>query len=160
LLLSLCFVLTSFVQSEARQAPPFNPKVEGMKLMKLVSGMEALKAINQLHGMAIPMKAGFIAHYLGNQGKATVWVSEAPSTEAGGEQIEVMIEKMKANQRSPFSDYGHSTVNDVEVIRFQGMGQVHGVFQIGPWVYWISANGNDLETLLGHLCKPGATKSS
>ena len=153
-LIGLLFILAALTQSRANAAPPFDPEIEGMRLMKLVSGTEALRAINTLHGTAIPMKEGFIAHYLGGQGKATVWVSEAPSEPLGKEQIDVMIEKMKQNKRSPFRQYHQTVENNVTVIRFHGMGQIHCVFQIGAWVYWTSAGDKDTEMLLAHLCQP------
>lgn len=152
-LASLLCVLSALTPSRADTTPPFAPEVEGMTMTKMITGTEALQAINKLHGTAIPMKKGFIAHYLGTQGKAVVWVSQAPSVEAGTEQIDVMIDKMKGNERSPFRNYGHSVVNQTPVIRFHGMGQVHGVFQNGAWVYWISAHEQDMDILLTHLCK-------
>ena len=153
-LAGLLCVLSALTPARADTTPPFDTEVAGMALMKLISGPEALQAINKLHGTAIPMKKGFIAHYLGTQGKAVVWVSEAPSVEAGTEQIDVMIEKMKGNERSPFRNYGQSLVDKTPVIRFHGMGQVHAVFQIDAWVYWISADDQDMDVLLTHLCKP------
>jgi len=153
-LAGLLCVLSALTPSRADTTPPFDTEIAGMTLMKLTSGPEALQAINKLHGTAIPMKKGFIAHYLGTQGKATLWVSEAPSVEAGTEQIDVMIDKMKGNERSPFRNYGQSVVNKTPVIRFHGMGQVHVVFQIDAWVYWISAHEQDMDSFLSHLCKP------
>lgn len=149
----LFLMLTAPVARGGDLGPPFDPVVPGMNLVKLVSGTEALQAINKLHGLAIPMKAGFIAHYGDTQGKATIWVSEAPTVAAGEEQIDVMIEKMKDNPRSPFRKYEHATVNDVPIIRFHGMGQIHAVFQLDAWVYWISAYDKDMNKLLTHLCQ-------
>ena len=156
-LAGLLCVLSALTPARADTPPPFDTEIAGMTLMKLISGPEALRAINKLHGTAIPMKKGFIAHYLGTQGKATLWVSEAPSVEAGTEQIDVMIDKMKGNERSPFRNYGQSVVNKTPVIRFHGMGQVHAVFQIDAWVYWISAHEADMDSLLAHLCKAQST---
>ena len=149
----LFFFLTAPVARGGDSAPPFDPAVPGINLVKLVSGTEALQAINKLHGLAIPMKAGFIAHYTGSHGKTTIWVSEAPTVAAGKQQIDVMIEKMKENPRSPFRNYDSLAVNDVPIIRFHGMGQVHTVFQLDAWVYWISAHGKDMDILLTHLCQ-------
>ena len=149
----LC-ILSALTPARADTTPPFDTEIADMTLVKLISGTEALQAINKLHGTAIPMKKGFIAHYLGTQGKAVIWVSEAPSVAAGKEQIDVMIDKMKANQGSPFRRYRHSAVNETPVISFDGMGQVHAVFQIDAWVYWISAHEQDMDILLAHLCGP------
>lgn len=150
-LIALFLSLACFSLSRADTSPPFNPEIPEMTLVKLVSGTPALEAINKLHGMPIPMKKGFIGHYLGTHGKATLWVSEAPSVKAGKEQIDVMIDKMKANERSPFRNYQRSAVNETIVVSFHGMGQLHTVFQVDAWVYWISAHPQDMETLLAHI---------
>ncbi|MBW2265020.1 MAG: hypothetical protein JRF28_02440 [Deltaproteobacteria bacterium] len=149
----LAFSLPSSSQSEAESALPFDPKIDGLKLTELVSGYEAIKAINKLHGMPIRIRRGFIAHYEAKQHKATIWVSEAHSEDLADKQIRIMISKMKSSKRSPFHHYNASDFRKTKVIGFHGMGQIHYVFRINKWVYWISANEEHIDKLLGHLCK-------
>ncbi len=149
----LAFSLLSSGQSEAEAAPPFNPQIDGLKLTKLVSGHEAIKAINKLHGTPIRVLRGFIAHYKAKQQKATIWVSEAYSEDLADKQIKIMISKMKSSKRSPFSQYNASDFRKTKVIGFHGMGQIHYVFRINKWVYWVSADEKHIDKLLDHLCK-------
>ena len=153
LLVLLVFALPSSGQSEAKSVIPFNPKIDGLTLTKLISGQEAIKAINKLHGMPIRIRSGFIAHYKANRHKATIWVSEAHSEDLADKQIKIMIIKMKNSKRSPFNRYSASVFRKTKVISFYGMGQIHYVFRIDKWVYWVSADEEHVNKLLEHLCE-------
>jgi hypothetical protein len=78
-------------------------------------------------------------------------VSEASSEELADKQIEVMIEKMKQSQRSPFSQYRVLDLKGLRVVAFDGMGQVHRVFRQKRWVYWISADARRIDDIVGHV---------
>ena len=131
----------------------FDPRIEDLRLVKLIEGHDALEAINQLHGTHVNVVRGYIAHYEGVHDKATIWVSEASSQELAQTQIEVMISKMKNNRRSPFSHYRTLEAKGFAVIAFNGMGQVHYVFRYNKWVYWISADAKRIDEILGHINK-------
>ena len=135
---------------------PFDGHIQGLNLVKLITGDRALEAINRLHGMPIDVVRGFIAYYQGNGGdKATIWVSEAASEELANKQIEVMIEKMKQSQRSPFRQYRILDLKGLRVVAFDGMGQVHHVFRQKRWVYWISADEGRIDDIVGHVLRTG-----
>lgn len=136
---------------EPTSGPPFDPQIEGLKLVKWITGDDAIKAINKLHGMSVDVVSGFIAHYEGANGKATIWVSEASSEEFAGNQIAIMMHKMKSNRRSPFSHYRTLDIKGFRVIAFDGMGQVHYVFRDKKWVYWISADAKRTNQVLQHI---------
>jgi hypothetical protein len=125
--------------------------LKDLELVKLITGDDAIKAINKLHGMSIDVARGLIAHYEGMNDKATIWVSEASSRNLAEEQIVVMIRKMKSNSRSPFSHYRTMNKKGFRVIAFDGMGQVHYVFRDNKWVYWISANAKQIDKVLQHV---------
>ena len=129
----------------------FDPSIEDLKLVKLIEGHDAIEAINQLHGTSVNIVRGYIAHYEGVHDKATIWVSEASSQKLAKEQIEVMISKMKNNRRSPFSHYRNLEAKGLEVIAFNGMGQVHYVFRDNKWAYWISADAKRMDKILRHV---------
>ncbi|MCK4389194.1 MAG: hypothetical protein KAV83_03005 [Desulfobacterales bacterium] len=119
----------------------------------MITGDDAIKAINQLHGMHVDVVRGFIVHYRGTQDKATVWVSEASSQELAKKQIAVMMHKMRDNTRSPFSHYRALEIKGVRVIAFDGMGQVHYVFRDNRWAYWISADAKRIDKIFEHIAK-------
>ncbi|MBE9581839.1 MAG: hypothetical protein IMF18_09490 [Proteobacteria bacterium] len=139
--------------NQRQSVPPFDLDVEGLEQVRLVTGDEAINAINRLHGMPIDVVRGFIAYYEGLHDKATIWLSEATSEDLAKRQIEVMIDRMKKSRRSPFSHYRVLDANGVSVIGFDGMGQVHYVFRDTKWVYWISADAGRIDKLLDHVMK-------
>jgi hypothetical protein len=143
------FLLASCNQSPS--GPPFDPHIQGLKLVKLITGHDAIMAINQLHGTPINVVRGFIAHYEGAHDKAVIWVSEASSQGLAQKQIAVMIQKMKSNRRSPFSHYRTLDIRGLRVIAFDGMGQVHYVFRDNTWAYWISADAKRMDKILKHV---------
>ena len=139
--------------NESASGPPFDTDIEGFELVKLITGDDAIKEINKLHGMPIDIVRGFIAHYQGVDDKATIWVSEASSQKLATEQIAVMMDKMKGNRRSPFSHYRTFNTKGFEIMAFDGMGQAHYVFRDGNWVYWISANSIRMDKILQNVHK-------
>jgi len=139
--------------NEPSSGPSFDPHIQDLELVKLITGDEAIKAINKLHGMSIDVVMGLIAHYEGMNDKATIWVSEASSQDLAEEQIVVMIRKMKSNARSPFSHYRTMNKKGFRVIAFDGMGQVHYVFRDNKWAYWISADAKHIDMVLQHVCR-------
>jgi hypothetical protein len=150
LLLAICLLLAG-CNEVSRSGDPFDPHIEGLELVEWISGDEAIKDINKLHGMPIDVVKGFIAKYKGPHEKATIWVSEAASEELAEEQIVIMIRKMKRNKRSPFSHYRDLRVKDVKVVAFDGMRQTHYVFRDNKWVYWISADAERIDNILQHV---------
>ena len=149
--ISLSFLLAGCKQGPA--VPHFDDQIDRLELVKLIEGPEAIKQIDKLHGKPLNVIRGYIAHYRGDHEKATLWVSEAESEEAAQEQVDVMLQKMKDNPRSPFSNYQTLNRPDLSVIAFEGLGQVHYVFRDGPWVYWIGADAKRIDTVLAHLRK-------
>lgn len=139
--------------NQPQSIPPFDLDLEGLEQVRLVTGDEAINAINRLHGMPIDVVRGFIAYYEGLDDKATIWLSEATSENLAKRQIEVMIDRMKKSRRSPFSHYRLLDANGVSIIGFDGMGQVHYVFRENRWVYWISADAGRIDKILDHVMK-------
>jgi hypothetical protein len=141
-------------QAHGEQRPPLDAHIDGLERVRLLAGTDARHAINKLHGMSIDMARGFVAFYQSRTGhKATVWVSEGPSEALAAKQIDIMLDKMKGNDRSPFKKYRTIEAQGAEVIGFDGLGQVHYVFRVGKWVYWISADEKQADLLLRHITK-------
>ena len=139
--------------NQGPSAPHFDQRIGPLELVKLVEGEEAIRQIDKLHGKPLAVLRGYIAHYEGNHEKATLWVSEAESEEAAQEQVDVMLQKMKDNPRSPFGNYRTLNRPGEPVIAFDGLGQVHYVFRDGPWVYWAGADAKHIDRVLAHISK-------
>jgi len=147
----IIFILFSFFLLGCNQSPSpvFQEEIRGLKLVQLITGKDALNAINELHGKKINVASGMVAFYQGEGEKATVWVSESFSTDDAIQQTEIMIEKMRSSKRSPFSDYKEIGLDGVKIYSFKGMGQEHYIFRISKSVYWITANSGAID----ELCK-------
>jgi hypothetical protein len=145
----LIFILFSFFLLGCNQSssPVFQEEIGGLKLVRLITGKDALLAINQLHGKKINVVMGIVAFYQGEREKATVWVSESACTDDAMQQTEGMIEKMRASKSSPFSNYEEIEQDGVNIYSFEGMGQKHYIFRISKIVYWISANSGTIDEL-------------
>lgn len=147
----IIFILFSFFLLGCNQSPStvFQKEIRGLKLVQLITGKDALHAINKLHGKKINVARGMVAFYQGKGEKATVWVSESFSTGAAIQQTEIMIEKIRSSKRSPFSDYEKIGQDGVKIYSFKGMGQEHYIFRINKSIYWITANPGTIV----ELCK-------
>ena len=147
----IILILFSFFLLGCNQSssPVFQEEIRGLKLVRLLTGKDALLAINKLHGKKINVARGMVAFYQGEGEKAIVWVSESACTDDAMQQTEIMIEKMRASKSSPFSDYEEIERNGVKIYSFEGMGQKHYIFRISKSIYWISANPGTID----ELCK-------
>jgi len=146
----IIFILFSFLLGcNQSPLPVFQEEIGELKLLQLITGKDALQAINQLHGKKINVASGMVAFYQGEGEKATVWVSESFSTDDAVLQTEIMIEKMRSSKRSPFSGYKEIEQNGVNIYSFKGMGQEHYIFRIRKSIYWITANPGTID----ELCK-------
>ena len=145
----IVFIIFSFFLLGCNQSssPVFQEEIRGLKLVQLITGKEALHAINKLHGKKINVAKGMVAFYQGEGEKATVWVSESVCTDDAIQQTEIMIEKMKTSKRSPFSDYEEIEPDGVKIYSFKGMGQEHYIFRISKSIYWITANPGTIDEL-------------
>jgi hypothetical protein len=144
-----CLLLLACTRGES--SPPFDPHIKDLDLVRLVTGDEARKSIDKLHGMPIDVVQGFIAEYNGPYGKATIWVSEATSEDLAKEQTEVMIEKMESSKRSPFSHFRARDAKGLRITAFDGLGQEHCVFRDKTWVYWVSADERSMDMIVEHI---------
>ncbi len=144
ILIFISFFLLGFDQSSS---PVFQAEVGGLKLVRLVTGKDAMHAINKLHGKKINVAKGIIAFYEGEGKKATIWVSESFSTDDAMRQTKSMIEKMRASKKSPFSNYKDIEQGEVKICSFKGLEQEHYIFRIKKDIYWISANSNAIDEL-------------
>ena len=144
----LIFIMFSFfLGCNQNSSPVFQEEIRGLKLVRLITGKDALLAINKLHGKKINVTMGMVAIYQGEREKATVWVSESDCTDDAMQQTEGMIEKMRASKSSPFSNYEEIEQGGVKIYSFEGMGQKHYIFRISKIVYWISANPGTIDEL-------------
>ena len=148
----ILFFITFFLPGcNQNSSPVFQEEIGGLKLVQLLADKDAMYAINKLHGKKINVASGMVAFYQGKGEKATIWVSESFNTDDAKQQTKIMIDKMIASKRSPFSNYEEIRQDGVKIYSFKGMGQKHYIFRISKSIYWITANPGTIDKLLDFL---------
>ncbi|MBE9550757.1 MAG: hypothetical protein LWX55_04015 [Deltaproteobacteria bacterium] len=142
-------VLFSLLVSACNQGSSqfFKEEVGGLKLVRLITGNDAILSVNKLHGKEIKVESATIACYQGGRKGATVWRSVSASDKDARQQTEEMVLKMKESELSPFSNYEEKELKGTRIYSFTGMGQQHYIYCIKQKVYWISASPGIIDTI-------------
>jgi hypothetical protein len=123
--------------------------IEGLQRVQLITGIQALKEINKLHGKEIGIIEGGIGTYQTNNGPpAMVWISRSKKAELARHQTEVMIKKMLLSPHSPFHHPVQRELQGINIYQFQGMGQIHYICCRNDLVFWISAVAHQGDAIL------------
>jgi len=109
----------------------------GWPLSEQVTGPEALRQIERLHGKGFPLTDGAVAHYGGN--RATLWISSTWLPVMAARQVEAMADRIAEGQ-SPFTPTGQEVIEGKTVYTLSGMGQTHYYFQHKRLVIWLAAS--------------------
>jgi hypothetical protein len=127
----------------------FPETIEGLKRVQLITGVQALKEINKLHGKEIGIIEGGIGIYQTNNGpKTMVWISRSKKANCARHQTEVMIKRMLLSSHSPFHHPAQRELQGITIYQFQGMGQIHYIFFRNDLVFWISAMARQGDAIL------------
>ena len=127
----------------------FPETIEGLQQVQLITGIQALKEINKLHGMEIGIIEGGIGTYKTNNGpKTTVWISRSKKADLAQHQTEIMIKRMLLFSHSPFHHPAQRELQGINIYQFQGMGQIHYIFCQNDLVFWISAVAHQGDAIL------------
>lgn len=144
------------VTSPAAEASPLPSSIAGLSLASSVEGVEAVTAVEQLHGK--PLGAGlddaWVGEYRGS-GSATVWVSRSAVAE-DAEELLVRMTDLIAEGGSPFTGLTPIEEGGTDGYRLEGMGQVHFYFLEGRDLYWLAIDAPLEESGLDDLLA-GAT---
>ena len=128
--------------------------VGGLKRVQMVTGTEAQAEVDRLHGKSLTAEASAIARYAkGDERPAEVWVSRVASEKEARRQTGLMVHKMFENPKSPFKNPRRLEHNGQAVYRFNGMGQVHLIWQSNDLVWWVSAAPDMARPFLDALCR-------
>jgi len=114
---------------------PLPRDVEGIPLVELKSGQEALKSINRLHGTSIEVVDGYVATYQKGAEKVQVWISRAASEEKARELVDIMTSKMQNHQ--VFSTPDRYDIKGRTFYYTTGAGMQNYYWVQGADVYWV-----------------------
>ena len=132
----------------------FPEKVSGLSRVRLVTGPEAQRFVDELHGKPLVAEESAVALYARpKERSAEVWLSRVVDEREARRQIGLMVHKMYENPKSPFKDPARLDHAGLAVYRFTGMGQVHLIWACGDLVWWVSANPGDESLFLDALCR-------
>ncbi len=106
------------------------------KLTKLVSGEDAVKNINELHGLDVATAANAIAEY-GEDPKDLLYISKYNSKEKAAEAFQLMMRKMMESVEGPFSHIMALPDYNDTVYMSLGMGAIHYIFQSNQYILWL-----------------------
>lgn len=146
------------LQTLASSASPIPSKLGPLRLVKLLEGPEAQRAVNELHGKEIPVTQAYVAHYAGLLGKrwarATLWAARAQDVEQAKELFSRMVQGLKSGSGT-FGHY-HTIRLDSRVLHVVfGQGQVHYVYRNRPWILWLALDPHLPKTVLQDALKVG-----
>ncbi len=152
----LVLFLTS-CEGAAPLAESFPEKIGGMTRTEFLTGPEALKRINMLHGKDIEAEDGAVAVYRDGPQSSVVFVTRSASPEIAKAQTEAMLKGMFENPKGHFSDPVAAEMDGLRVVRFKGLSQAHFIFQVDDASWWLStdpaSSGEMLSFFIGQAKK-------
>jgi hypothetical protein len=126
----------------------FPKEITGLKLNTFLSGQEAIKSIEELHGTEIEIVDGFVAKYGGGDRKVEIWVSQAKSEQAASQQVDLMTEMIMKNS-DMFAKPSAFQIKGIRFFQTQGMGMNNYYYKKGKKAYWISVKGVKEAPIMG-----------
>jgi len=104
--------------------------------VRLVTGSEAVKSINHLHGLDVATTQNYIAYY-GAEEEDILYITSYDSPEKAADDFKKMIDKMSVNEDSPFYHLMPLSSYDDNVYMTIGMGAIHYIYLSGKNVLWL-----------------------
>ena len=117
-----------------------------LQLVGKVQGEEALREIDQLHGLGVEMEDAYVVRYVRGSEKGTVWVGITSGSAAAAD----LTERMRAaieDGSDAFGDVREVTVAGQDVFSVKGPGGDHFFYQSQRStreVVWIQTNAADV----------------
>jgi hypothetical protein len=109
------------------------------KLTNKLTGDEAKKFVDQLHFNEVAPQKNEIGFYESPAGKLIIYITYYDEDVKSQSEYEKMITKISPDN-SVFYDPSIIRINQKDIYRCYGMGQVHYVFASGKELYWVSVD--------------------
>lgn len=109
----------------------------GFKLKKKLTGLEAKKFVDELHFNSVAPEKNEIGFYESPAGKVIIYITYYDDDSKSFSEYEKMINKITP-ENSVFYNPEIINIEEKEIYRCSGMGQVHYVFANKKELYWIS----------------------
>lgn len=103
---------------------------------KLISGAEAIKIINKMHGLEVAPDLNVIAEY-GNGEIDLLYISFYEKEENVKASFDLMIQKLVQAEEGPFSHIRALPDYDDIVYMALGMGAIHYIYYTSHYIIWL-----------------------
>ncbi len=124
-----------FTMEEAETGGRIPAQIGGLKLVRTVTGQEALADLRQMHGSAFGLTGGYVAYY---EKRATVWVGDTASEQEAQALIAAMVKKISAGNRV-FTNLKPVKLGGRDAYTVEGMGQQHVFYYRDAATVWVAA---------------------
>lgn len=137
---SLWFLLVAGCVGPDDPAARFPERIDGAPRTEFLTGEKALRAVDKLHGTHIAARDAVVAAYGAEHPPvAMVWMSVAGNGAEAREQLAVMLARMAAPGRSPFTPATRERRAGVELYRTDGLGMRHFLWTRKDRIWWLAA---------------------
>lgn len=153
--LSLILSLILFLYScNSKPIIPIKPPdfVGDLKLGKYKTGKEALNELFGLHGRKMGLINGYVADYIGKEGKATVYYSVAKNEKLAARLLDWMIKRI-GNSHEIFKGFKKENLESQLFYSVYGMGQKHFFLQKNDKIIWIAADSQVANSVIKNFLK-------
>jgi len=106
------------------------------KLTNIISGPDAVKVIDKMHGLAVATEKNIVAEY-GEDPKDLLYISWYKEEDQAKDAFKLMISKMMEADEGPFThiralpDYGERVYMSI------GMGAIHYIYSSSHFILWL-----------------------
>lgn len=125
-------------QKGTNKFQPFD-ELNGMRITKQISGEEAQKVIDKLHGKSVTPVDNSIIFYKGENGEAILYVSFYSDTNDAVAGYNKMVELI-SDGNEVFGHFHAYEINSQPLSMCLGMGQAHYFFYKNHFLYWLSCD--------------------
>ena len=102
----------------------------------IISGDEAIKVIDKMHGLPVAPDANIIAEY-GADKEDLLYISYYSNSNDAQKYFRQMIEKMEKTEKSPFSHLKRLPDYESNVYFTLGMGAIHYIYCSSNYILWL-----------------------
>ena len=131
-------LVISLILSGCTGAPDLStPEKIGEKdRVRAISGKQAARVVNRLHGQSVATEENVIAEYGEGEKQDLLYISRYADPKAAQEAFVLMIEKMAAAKDSPFFHLMPIGKYQQKAYMTLGMGAVHYIYPSGSLLLW------------------------
>ena len=134
-ILSLIYIIFFLGCSNSIQLPT-PEKIGDKERSRVISGKQAVRVVNKMHGQSVAAGANVIVEY-GKEKKDILYISYYEDQNRAGEAFNLMIEKMVSAKQGPFFHLMPLPTYKNRVYFTLGMGSSHYIYLSGNYLLWL-----------------------